>query len=43
MAETGHARNIGHFGTVIAFVDGYGAACDRKKRAKTLIYPETEL
>ncbi|CAN5607868.1 hypothetical protein BH24ACI3_BH24ACI3_16280 [soil metagenome] len=26
MAETGHANNIEHFGTLIAFVDGYGAA-----------------
>ncbi len=24
MAETGHARNVGHFATLIAFVDGYG-------------------
>lgn len=26
MAETGHARNIEHFGTMIGFVDGWGAA-----------------
>lgn len=26
MAETGHARNIEHFATMIGFVDGYGAA-----------------
>jgi hypothetical protein len=26
MAETGHARNIEHFATMIGFVDGYGVA-----------------
>ena len=26
MAETGHARNIEHLNTMIAFVTGYGAA-----------------
>ena len=24
MAETGHARNVEHFATMISFVDGYG-------------------
>ena len=26
MAETGHARNVEHFSTLISFVQGYGAA-----------------
>lgn len=26
MAETGHAKNIANFGTLISFVQGYGAA-----------------
>ncbi|MBX3289637.1 MAG: hypothetical protein KF855_09865 [Acidobacteria bacterium] len=26
MAETGHAKNIANFGTLISFVEGYGAA-----------------
>jgi len=25
MAETGHARNVAHFDTLIAFCEGYGA------------------
>lgn len=28
MAETGHARNVGHFATLISFVQGYGDACE---------------
>lgn len=26
MTETGHAKNIANFGTLISFVQGYGAA-----------------
>lgn len=43
MAETGHAKNIEHFGTMISFVQGYGAAYDPSNPAIALSALVTKL
>lgn len=43
MAETGHARNVGHFGTMIGFVGGYGAAYNPSNAAIALAALQAKL
>lgn len=43
MSETGHAKNIEHFGTMISFVQGYGAAYDPSNAAIALSALEAKL
>ena len=43
MAETGHARNVEHFGTMIVFVDGWGAAYNPSNAAIELAALQAKL
>ncbi len=43
MAETGHARNIEHFATMIGFVDGYGVAYNPSNAAIELAALQAKL
>lgn len=43
MAETGHARNVKHFGTLIAFVTGYGVAYNPSNAAIELAALQAKL
>jgi len=43
MAESGHARNVEHFATLISFVDGYGAPYNPANPALALSALQTKL
>ncbi|HMM79289.1 MAG TPA: hypothetical protein PKC65_04625 [Pyrinomonadaceae bacterium] len=43
MAETGHAKNIANFGTLISFVQGYGSAYDPSNAAIELAALQAKL
>ncbi len=43
MTESGHAQNVGHFGTMIAFVEGYGVAYNPSNAAIELAALEAKL
>jgi len=43
MAETGHAKNIANFSTLISFVQGYGAAYDPSNAAIELTALQAKL
>ena len=43
MAESGHARNIEHFATLISFIQGYGVAYNPANAAITLAALQAKL